>query len=1104
MSFRLTVLLGSCLFVVSFGFITPPLTRSARGPRGTRVLEPSTVLHVSIDDDVAANAPRPPSPAKKQKGSKGSAKKQWKTQNKSKGGGRNTYNNSNDASRNAFIQLNKKIIASDTAADVISLLATSTPDALTKTAGGGALNSVNFATSVHRIGRYLAYNHNDRAATLSDPKFALFMCSFAEALAGVDYTQPLSSLLADGDALKATTSTQIQFSTRERTNLVWALAKLRIVPPFSSVPLKDSAGIKQDLVRTSIQLRKEIVNSRINNDSAWIPTLSLLSAQLMDTVAFMMVELEKEASFNVQEMVNMLWAFAAAQRPSVAVFDRIGAILADELERSAEIPKPQEFSNTIWAFATAGYTGENQRRLLELVAGYLEKDPKWISSFKPQEVSNTAWGIANLLSSRRDTGEANSGTIEQEKEDFAAVTVLRCIARSLINRCDEFKSQEVSNTIWAFGTLGFGILADKRNINDFIILKSDDYEGDVALVDQALAAVASSVAGRLRVFKEQELNNLAHGCGRLGRCEPELFSRIASEFANRRGRVTGQDIGTTLWSFATTKFFDEKSFENMLSRLRMDAVQYWKPQEISNIAWAIGTAGIIPKYPKAFDVSLIPANERASFEEARKDPTTLAFAAVAKELLRRPQEFKTQELKDSLWGLSKSGIRHPLVFRSIAEYLVGRETDKVPEGKIHTGVGVEDFSSQEIANLCWAYAKQGQLASENSETLNGRMAVYCATAVDIGETLLKRFINCAAETNLANYGDFGRFTNTDLSNTMWAMATLGCRHDRFLEVTERQVLSRCQRYLSGKERSSLTIFRGQEICNFVWSLATLNNITPEVLDAVAPYIEQLCRDDDGNLSARSIAQYLNRQELGNIAWGCTVAGHYPPKLIRILMQGLVGEGDEQTAEYMDEIHGEKGGLSEHSVMTLLYLHYGMQLDSAVVEGAALPTNFPSGWGSCGQGELLDDESGISLTLTTSKVQLDVSAAFTRVGFDHVEEHIIPTGDMLRMDLLSLDIADPSRKVGIEVDGPSHFYHNLDRWSPQDPPKGQVRVSGRKVEYDFDWDADRNNPNGSTSLKDRLLAKLGWKIIHIPFWEWYPMKGDKQAEDEYCRKLLEQI
>jgi hypothetical protein len=1085
------VFLTSTLFVLSKGYTTPAATsatrRGSRGPRGGSV-QPNGALYASVDNDVAVGNQRWP-------------------KNKNKGTSKNKLSSpSRHKNRNArngeAIQLNKKIIAAETASDVISLLA-STPNALTKTSGGGALNSVNFATSIHRIGRYLAYNNHDRAATLSDPKFALFLCSFAEALAGLDYTQQLSSVVPGSDT-DASSGSRIVFNTRERANLVWALAKLRIVPPSSSVPLQHSESIKEALVTTSIKLRNDIIDSLKTGDKSWIASLSLLSAQLMDTVSYMMMEeLHEESKSKTQEMVNMIWAFAAANRSADAVFELIGLILANALEALPETPKPQEFSNTIWAFATAGYTGKAQDSIISLIVSYLEEDPTWISKFKPQELSNTAWGLAILLNMRRESGQANSGTSEQEEADSKVVTILRHVAREIVGRCDDFKSQEVSNTVWSFGTLGFGIgaeTAEKRNLNDFIILKSDDYDADEALVNEVLAAVRVSVPGRIRVFKEQELNNMAHGCARLDRCEPELFTSIARDFARRRGRLTGQDIGATLWAFASTKFYDEDSFANLLSRLRMNDVQYWKPQEISNIIWAIGTAGISPKYRTAFDCSLIPADERISFEQASQDPFTLAFAAAAKEILRRPEEFKTQEMKDTLWGFSKAGVRHPLMFRSVAEYLVGRETDKVPVGQLHTGVGLDKFSPQELANLCWSYAKQGQLAAETSENLNGRMAVYCASAVDYGETLTKRLMNCAAEANLSNHGDSSRLSPNDLSNTIWSLATLGCSHDRFMAETEKEMVIRCQNYVSGKDRSLLNNFCGQQLCNIVWSLATLNNLKPATLDGVVSYVEMQCQDERGSRSAKSIAKFLNRQELGNIAWSCSVAGHYPPALIRIVIQGLLGEGDERTPEYMDEVHEQSGGLTEHSVMSLLYLFYSMQVDDALVEGVELPVNFPNGWGDCGQGDILDDESGMSLSLTTSRIQQTVAAAFTRVGLDHVEEYIVPTD--IGLNLLSLDIADPSRKLAIEVDGPSHYYHNLDNWSPQDPPKGQVfRMSGRKVEYSFDWNAERNLPNGSTSLKNRILEKLGWTVVRVPFWDWYAMNGLQEAEDEYCRNIL---
>ena len=71
------------------------------------------------------------------------------------------------------------------------------------------------------------------------------------------------------------------------------------------------------------------------------------------------------------------------------------------------------------------------------------------------------------------------------------------------------------------------------------------------------------------------------------------------------------------------------------------------------------------------------------------------------------------------------------------------------------------------------------------------------------------------------------------------------------------------------------------------------------------------------------------------------------------------------------------------------------------------------------------------------------------GFE--EEHLEPrTG-------YSLDLALPSSRVAVEVDGPSHF----------------LLPDGRGV----------RRPNGPTLLKRRLLAAAGWRVISVPFYEW---------------------
>ena len=87
----------------------------------------------------------------------------------------------------------------------------------------------------------------------------------------------------------------------------------------------------------------------------------------------------------------------------------------------------------------------------------------------------------------------------------------------------------------------------------------------------------------------------------------------------------------------------------------------------------------------------------------------------------------------------------------------------------------------------------------------------------------------------------------------------------------------------------------------------------------------------------------------------------------------------------------------------------------------------------------------------SGLQRSVAAALAAVQHGFEEEHLEPrTG-------YSLDLALPSSRVAVEVDGPSHF----------------LLPDGRGV----------RKPNGSTLLKRRLLAAAGWRVISVPFYEW---------------------
>jgi RAP domain len=83
----------------------------------------------------------------------------------------------------------------------------------------------------------------------------------------------------------------------------------------------------------------------------------------------------------------------------------------------------------------------------------------------------------------------------------------------------------------------------------------------------------------------------------------------------------------------------------------------------------------------------------------------------------------------------------------------------------------------------------------------------------------------------------------------------------------------------------------------------------------------------------------------------------------------------------------------------------------------------------------------------------------------------------QIEVLSIDVANVEEKIAIEVDGPVHYVTCID-----DVRGNHDRANG-KLHYRCGWTGERQEANGATTLKTRLLKALGWKVIHLPFWEW---------------------
>jgi hypothetical protein len=256
---------------------------------------------------------------------------------------KNKKNYSNSPTQNR--QINSEIVKKDNASEVLQVMA-SIKGALTSVGGGGKLNSINFSTSLHRIAKHLAFawqnpEGNDRSKILSDPRFALLVCSASEALGGADVRDALNQPL--------------KFGAREYSNIAWAIAKLKIAPPKNVIPV-DATTTSQELLNAkSKEVRAmvyEVAKERASNNKvqngAWIPALSELCGHMMDTISHRATLLDPNA-FQLQEFSNLLWSMATAKRSDdrVVAFV-ISCLMSGMKENKNEGFRPQEWSNSIW------------------------------------------------------------------------------------------------------------------------------------------------------------------------------------------------------------------------------------------------------------------------------------------------------------------------------------------------------------------------------------------------------------------------------------------------------------------------------------------------------------------------------------------------------------------------------------------------------------------------------------------------------------------------------------------------------------------------------------------------------------------------------------
>jgi len=421
---------------------------------------------------------------------------------------------------------------------------------------------------------------------------------------------------------------------------------------------------------------------------------------------------------------------------------------------------------------------------------------------------------------------------------------------------------------------------------------------------------------------------------------------------------------------------------------------------------------------------------------------------------------------------------------------------------------------QAIANIAWACAtlqynapaffqmldkQAAHLVNEGNPQTIANTAWACATLQYKAPAFFQMLDKQAAR--LVNQG-----TPQNIANTAWACATLQYQAPAFFQMLDKQAA-----YLVNEGTP-------QNIANTAWACATLQ--------CDAPFFFQML-----NKQAAQLVNKGNPQDIAHMAWACATLQYDVPNLLFEIdshSEKIVVSGTTQAISNTVLAFAELGYVPE-ALFGHLSSHLERFLKSADLQAISnvlwsiasldIPHEteiiFQALWEKVAlrKTSMLVDEnlrqlafaavyarvSGRQLVVeiptslekqmveSISKQREDTegirenefSSLLSKIGFEH-ERQVTPFGDT-KGSFLAIDFACKERKIAIEYDGDHHFLKNLSM--------GQVTV-GRET--------------GRTVAKRRLLQKLGWKVVNIPYMDNIELSKNssaKQAKKDYLKKKL---
>jgi hypothetical protein len=556
---------------------------------------------------------------------------------------------------------------------------------------------------------------------------------------------------------------------------------------------------------------------------------------------------------------------------------------------------------------------------------------------------------------------------------------------------------------------------------------------DIATIVISLAKIMKQVESRGQRAATGSLHRILHDLligGDKSENKHYIFSEIAVHATPILSKFEARHLSNLIYSFGHAEYVPTveggRTIMDILALEAIPKLQHFNSQDLSNmlLSYAKMKSTNSVLFKTAGD-TIVGMNDLGEFMPQALSNIIWAYATAGEShpklfskfadhiiAMKDLGQFKPQELSNLIWAFATMGQMHPQLYSKLGDHVVVMKD-------------LNRFDPQNLSNIIWAYATAGESHPKLFSKLGDHIVAIDNLSGFMPQALSNIIWSYATAgkshpqlfSKLGNHmvamRDLNAFLPQHFSNILWAYATAGESHPKLFSKLAHVAISRSNE------------FNSQGIANLLCAYATVAIIDKHLFTSFAPAV-------------KSILGKCNSQEVTNIAWAYAVANV-----------------NDHLIFNTDFVAALQAKADDFGLKDLSQLHQWQLWQDEIKSGTNLP---PALREKCRQ-------AFVSQSYQLSRLQDDVISELSFIGLKPEEEVLTPIG--YRLDAI---VEVNGEKVGIEVDGPSHF------------------ING--------------DPTGSTLLKCRQVSTLdGIHIVSVPYWEWNRFGKDRMKKQDYLLSKL---